>query len=325
VIVVVVIAMALLIHGCQVSQTKNSLKNYNADVDSLITASDTNGAAMFAELESGALNANTVGALQTKLNIAAGNARSQLARAQSYSAPGAMSSAQASLVQVMQLRYQGISQVAKHIQASASKSTSKDGVYDISVGTSMLFSSDVFYKTFVAPDIAKALNSAGIPIGGTTGAQINPGQIVNDLGWLQSTFISEKIGAQLSTTAANANNTAPGLHGHALNFVSVGTTQLNPAGTNTIPASPAPTFTLNLTNGGDYDEYQVGCKVSVKGLSDTGTATIPKTLKGQTTSCSVTLPSPPTPGTYAVTARVLKVPGETNLANNVITYTITFN
>ena len=191
-----------------------------------------------------------------------------------------MSGAQSALVQVMQLRERGISQIAKHIQASASKSTSKDGVYDISVGTSLLYGSDVFYKTFVAPNIAIALNAAGIPIGGTTGAQINSGQIVTDLGWLQSTFISEKIGAQLSTSAANANNTGPGLHGHALSYVSVGTTQLTTAGTNTIPASPAPTFTLNVTNGGDYNEYQVGCEVSVKGLSDTGASTIPETLEG---------------------------------------------
>ena len=320
-IVVIVIIMALLIHGCEVSQTNTSLKNYNADVDSLITASDNNGAAMFKDLESGVLKSG----LQGKLNITARNARAQLGRAESLSAPSAMSGAQTALVQVMQLREQGISQIAKHIQASAQKRTSRDGVYDISVGTSLLFGSDVFYKSFVTPDIARALNAAGIPIGGATGAQINTGQIVNDLGWLQSTFIEEKIGARLSTTAANANNTAPGLHGHALNYVSVGTTQLSTTGTNTIPASPAPTFTLNVTNGGDYNEYDVGCQVSVGNLSDTGTATITETFKGQTTNCSVTLPSPPTPGTYTVTARVLKVPRESNLANNVLTYTIDFN
>jgi hypothetical protein len=325
VVVVVVIVMALLIHGCEVSQTNSSLKNYSADVDSLITASDNNGSAMFTDLESGSLNSSTVGALQNKLNIASENARKQLARAESYSPPGAMSDAQSALVRVMQLREQGISQIAKHIQASANKNTSKDGVYDISLGTAQLFSSDVFYKTFVATDIAKVLNATGIPIGGTTGAQINPGQIVTDLGWLQSTFISEKIGAQLSTSAANANNNAPGLHGHSLNYVSVGTTQLSTAVTNTIPASPAPTFTLNVTNGGNFNEYDVGCQVSIANLSDTGTSTIRETFRGQTTNCSVTLPSPPTPGTYQVTARVLKVPRETHLSNNVLTYTIDFN
>ena len=320
-IVVIVIVMALLIHGCEVSQTNSSLKNYNAGVNDLITASDNNGAAMFGDLEKGVLSST----LQTNLNITARNARAQLATAESFGAPSAMSGAQSALVQVMRLREQGISQIAKHIQLSATKKSSADGVYDISVGTSLLFASDVFYKTFVAPDIAKALNAASLPIGGRTGAQINAGQIVTDLGWLQSTFIEEKIGAQLSTTAANANNTAPGLHGHQLNYVSVGTTELSTTATNTIPASPAPTFTLNVTNGGDYNEYDVGCQVSVGNLSDTGRSTIPETFKGQTTYCSVTLPSPPTPGIYTVTAQVLKVPREANLGNNVMTYTIDFN
>ena len=61
----------------------------------------------------------------------------------------------------------------------------------------MLYGSDVIYKTFVTPDIAKALNGAGIPIGGTEGAsRSTPGQILPDLGWLNSIFIAEKIGAQ---------------------------------------------------------------------------------------------------------------------------------
>ena len=155
--------------------------------------------------------------------------------------------------------------------------------------------------------------------------QINPTQIVDDLGWLQSTFVAEKIGAQLSTTAANVNNAGPGLHGHSLNSVSVGSTTLTTSGPNTIPASPAPTFTMSITNGGTTNEYDVECQVKIQGLSDTGTSTLAETTPGQTTTCSVTLPSPPTAGTYQVTATVVKVPGETNTDNNVMTFPITFN
>ncbi len=323
----IVIVMALLIHGCESSATKNSLKSYNANVNTLITESDSNGAQLFTDLASGQLNSTTVGALQENLDKLVDNARTQLARAEGFSTPGAMSGAQTALIQVMKLRYQGIEKIANSIQAASDRSTSKDGVYDISVGTSMLYGSDVMYKTFVTTDIAAALNDAGIPVGTAAGAQqINPGQLVQDLGWLQSTFITEKIGAPLSTTAANVNNAAPGLHGHVLNYVSEDGTQLDPTGTNTIPASTtAPTFTLNLTNGGNFNEYQVECKVSIEGLSDTGTSTIPETTAGQTTTCSVQLPSPPPAGTYRVTAEVVPVPGETNKTNNYMTYAVTFN
>jgi hypothetical protein len=227
---------------------------------------------------------------------------------------------------VMRLRAQAITDIATNAQQAANKQTSKDAVYNISVGTSELYGSDVLYKSFVATNIAKALNADGITVGPNAGEQqINPGQIVPDLGWLQSSWIADTIGAQQSTAQANQNNDQPGLHGHSLNYVTVNGTQLSPASTNTIPANNARTWVLNVTNGGDFNELDVGCSVTIAGLSDTGTATIPETIKQQSANCTVTLPSDPTPGTYSVTARVDKVPGETNLTNNVITYSVIFN
>jgi hypothetical protein len=323
VVIVVIIAMALLIHGCQVNQTNDSIKNYAADVNSLVKDSNTNGANMFQNLESDELNSDQLATLQRNLENELSNARNHLARAQKLSAPDQVGSAQANLVNMMQMRVDGISQIADNIQAAASVSTSKDAVYDISVGTSLLYGSDVVYKTFVGTGIAKALNGANIPIGGPSGAQINAGQIVPDLGWLQSAFIGEKIGAKLPTSVANT--AGPGLHGHSLNGVSVGSTALSTVSTNTVPSSPAPTFTLSVTNGGDSNENDVVCEVSVSGLSDVGTSTIPETIAHQTTTCTVQLPSPPTHGTYQVTATVEKVPGEKNTANNSLTFPIVFN
>jgi hypothetical protein len=327
--VVIVIVLALVVKGCQSSATKNSIVNYNAAASQLITASDNNGSQnVFKNLESGELTStNGVASLQAQLITAAKNARAQLTQAQSLNPPGQLSGAQTALVQTMQLRKQAIESIAANIQDLANKSRSRDAVSNIAVATSMLYGSDVIYKTFVTTAIAKALNSAGIPLGTGAGEQqINSGQIVPDLGWLQTNFITAKTGAQLSTSAANANNTGPGLHGHSLGPVSVDGTELSTTATNTIAAGSAPTFTLSVTNGGDYNEFRVECKVSVEGLSDTGTATIPETIKGQTSQCKVTLPSPPPSGTpWQVTASIAKVPGETNIANNSATYTITFN
>ncbi len=326
-IVVVIIVMALLIHGCQVSHTNNSLKNYNANVSTLISASDANGAAMFNDLASGDLDSD-IEKLQNDMNTTSHTASTQLSHAQSLSAPGQLAAAQAGLIQTMQLRAQAMSEIAKSIQGAANKDTSKDAINNIAAATSRLYGSDVIYKTFVTPDIAKALNGAGIPIGSAEGdQQINPGQIVPDLGWLNASFISEKIGAQISTSAANsANNAGSGPHGHELNYVSVNGTELSSTSTNTLPASSTPpTFTLNLTNSGDYKEYYVGCKVTVESLSDTGTATIPVTSPGQTTTCDVKLASAMPAGQYTVTAEVEPVDHETNTQNNSLTYTIVVN
>ncbi len=320
VIVVIVILLAVLVKSCSSSATTTSLKNYNASVYNLISASNSNGGRVFQNLTNGPLSSSTL--LTTQVQ----NADSQLSQAERLSVPSQMAAAQSALLSVMRLRAQAIADIALNAPKAANKLTSKDAVYDISVGTSKLYGSDVIYKSFVATNIAKALNADGITVGSAAGEQpINPGQIVPDLGWLQSSWIADTIGAQQSTAQANQNNDQPGLHGHSLNYVTVDGTQLSPTSTNTIPANNARTWVLNVTNGGDFNELDVGCSVTIAGLSDTGTGTIPETIKQESANCTVTLPSAPTPGTYSVTARVDKVPGETNLTNNVITYSVIFN
>ena len=321
VVVVIVIAMALLIHSCDTSATNTALKNYNADVYNLINASDATGAQALGD------QGLTSGKLGT-LNLApqAHAALLQLEKAEGFHPPSQMAGAQAALVSVMRLRHQALTTIANSAQKAANKRTSKDAVYNISLGTSQLYSSDVIYKTFVVTDIAKALNAASIPVGSAAGEQpINTGQVITDLGWLQSTWIADKIGAQLSTAQANINNSQPNLgHGHQLNYVTADGITLNPAGITTVPAKNAQAWTLNLSNSGQTDENQVVCLLRIHGV-ESGTATIPQTTPGEVTTCTVTLHSPPPAGLYSVTATIEKVPYENDLRNNTHTYTVTFS
>lgn len=321
VIVVIVIAIALLIQQLDASATLSSLKNYNATVYNLISRSDANGQTIFQLLERGNPTSDTL-----KFGDAVHTAQGLLQQAEQLHAPSQMAAAQTALVQVMQLRVQGMSKIADNVQQTANKNTSKDAVYNISLGTSKLYASDVLYKSFVTTALAKVLNANNIPIGSGSGEQqINAGQVVPDLGWLQSSWIADKIGAQQSTAQANANNVQPGLHGHVLNSVSVDGTTIYAGGTNTIPATSSQSWTLSVTNGGDYNEYHVGCSVQIVGLSDAGTSYIPETYAHQTSTCTVHLPSEPTPGTYSVVVSVAKVPLEKDVANNKITYSVTFS
>lgn len=325
VVVVIVIVMALLIHSCEVSQGNSSLKNYAANVDTKMRASNANGAHLFNDLETGNLSsASGLQTLQEHLSGLFQTATAQLSQVQGMSAPSQLSSAQTALVEVMTLRKQGIGEVADNIQGAADSKTSKTAVQNIATGMYMLSGSDVTYKTFVAPAIVRALNKAKIAVGGTNGVQINGTQILGDLGWLNTRFIGEKIGANLPASAVNVAE--PGVvQGHILNNVSVDGTQLSQSTTNDVQASPAPTFTLNFTNGGQTDEYDVECIVQVIGLSDVGTKIVPITKPGQTYNCSVTLPNQPTASTFQVKAGIVKVPGETNVSDNYMTYTVDFN
>ena len=88
----------------------------------------------------------------------------------------------------------------------------------------------------------------------------------------------------------------PGVHGHAMNSVSVGGTTLQTGSTNTIPASPPPTFTLHFTNDGQNTETNVVVKVTVQGTSISGQATVPQTTPASTYTAQVTLTSSPAQG-----------------------------
>jgi subtilase family serine protease len=106
--------------------------------------------------------------------------------------------------------------------------------------------------------------------------------------------------------------------------VSVGGTTLQTGSTNSIPASPPPTFVANITNSGQNNETNVVIKVEVSGTSITGQTTIPQTTAGQSTSANVTLPTSPPKGNYTVKLTVEPVPGEKNVSNNSLSFPVTF-
>jgi hypothetical protein len=326
-VVIVVVLMALLIKSCESSATTNALKSYNASVSQLISQSDATGSQVFSYLRGATNNQNVA----VDLAAEAGHARTELSTAEGLSAPGAMSSAQANIVLTMQMRYDAIESIANNIpQAIGGEvAAAKSAVTQLAIATTRLYASDVVYKGYAVNEIAKALNGDGIPTTGLDAVTINGGQVVSDLSWLQSTYIATEIGAKVAGGVGTGVNTLtgePGVHGHVLNFVDVDGSELSTVGTNTISASPAPTFTLNLTNGGQYTEYNVKCTVSVIGQEDdTGTTTLPETLSGQTSTCTVTLPRAPATGQYQVEAEVGSVPGEKNTANNILNFGVDFN
>jgi hypothetical protein len=220
------------------------------------------------------------------------------------------------------MRRDGVAKIERSIEPALGTTANSDAISQIAVAMSLFYGSDVVYKGYSAPAIAGALNAENIPVGGSNGQPINGGQFLRNLSWLNAATIAGVLGSKLPAT--NKNTAAPGLHGHSLGSVSVGSNTLAAGVTNTVPSTPAPDFTLSVTNGGQFNEYDVGCKVSVTGLNDTGTSQIAETTPGQTTTCSVTLPSPPTPGTYTVVATVEPVPGEKDISNNTQSFTVTF-
>jgi hypothetical protein len=136
--------------------------------------------------------------------------------------------------------------------------------------------------------------------------------------------VASVLHVSLPSSPSQPKNIAPGLHGHKLNSVTVGGTSLQTGSSNSIPASPPATFTLNFTNSGQNTETNVICKVTIAGSKVNGQTIIPQTTAGETTNCEVTLSSAPPKGSQTVKAEVVPVPGEKNDANNSLTFPVTF-
>ncbi|MGO9955309.1 MAG: CARDB domain-containing protein [Solirubrobacteraceae bacterium] len=321
-LLVVILLIVLGVHSCQASATTNALESYAESVNSLITRSNSNSAQLFAVLTNNSGSSATT--IQNAVDQAEKTAAGILSDAQSQSVPDQVSTANENLVMALKMRVDGITGIANDIQpALANSSDSNDALTDIARQMARFYASDVLYKLYAAPEMVAALHADGIAVGGQNGEPVNPNQFLPDVQWLTQSFIQTQLHATVPGSSPSTK-LAPGTHGHALDSVSVAGTSLQTGSTNTIPAKPAPTFTLNFANSGTNNETDVVCKVTVNGTGVSGTTTVPETDAGKPATCQVTLSSTPPTGTYTVEATIEPVPGETNLANNSLSYPVTF-
>lgn len=323
-ILVVVILMVLGIHSCQVNSRNSALKSYNNSVRSLILQSDATGKTLFTLLSAGNA-ASKEQNLQTQLFTTKNAAQSELNQAQGLSVPDQTKTAQDNFLLTLSLRHDGISDIAGKIQQALTKTTAQDAVRSIALDMQEFLASGVVYTVRTAPEIAAALHAAGIAVGGASGETIAPTTFLPDLAWLTPSYIAAKLGASLPTSSSG---TCPSICGHAVNSASVGGVALSTGGGNTIPASPAPTLSVNFTNTGENTETNVTVQVVVttsSGTTITAQTVVPTTKAGQTYTTQVTLPKAPPTGTAQVKVTVEKVSGETNLANNTLTFPVTFD
>ncbi|HEY3728589.1 MAG TPA: hypothetical protein VGL51_15525 [Solirubrobacteraceae bacterium] len=320
-LLIVVILIALGVHSCQVSARNSGLKDYNNNVSSLIQESGQTSTSLFRDLAAGGGQSNATN-LQNQINQTRVDAESQLNHVRGLDVPDEVKPAQQNLLLVFRMRLDGITNIAGKIQPALGTSTSTDAINSIAASMANFYASDVLYKSYTATEIANALHGAGIAVGPPNGETIAGGQFLPNVQWLTPSFITTTLGA--SVPSSSNGKVAPGLHGHSLDSVSVAGTTLQTGSTNTIPASPAPTFTLNFTNGGTNNETNVVCKVSVTGTNVSGQTVIPQTTAGQKGSCKVTLSSSPSRGTDTVEATIASVPGEKNKSNNSLSFPVTF-
>jgi len=315
-IIVIIVLIAVGIHSCQVSATNSALQDYTNSVSSLNARSAANGKALFTQLSEAAGSSN-VTSVQNEINSVRNSEQKVYDDAKGVSVPDQVRTGNNLFLQALKMRVDGITGIGNQIQHVLSSTATQADVNAFATQTAKFYASDVLYKSYALPQIYGALHAAG-----TRFSPINGDQFLTYVDWVLPSFISQQL--HVNVPGAQSSKPAPGLHGHSLTSVSANGTTLSEGGTNTVAASPIPTFTFDFNNGGVNDEHNVKCKITINGTSVSGVGTVAKTVAHQNATCTAKLNAAPPTGTQTVVALIEKVPGETNMSNNSKTYTITF-
>lgn len=322
--VVVLLVLVIGVKSCVDSRTTSQLKEFNRKSSQLVTQSDTQvGRQFFKQIQGASGKAPTE--LQNSVNQLVLLAQDQVKQAKSLDAPDSLASAKQALVMSMQLRHDGLQAISRDLQTAVSRNAndSKNAVAAIAGSMRAFDAADVVYELKVSPVISKAFDDDGIAVG-TGGEQIAKSNFLPDWKWLDPSFVS----SMLSGTGGSQDPATPGRHGHGLDSVSAGGTDLSADADNSVPGSPPPAFAVTFTNGGDVDEANVTVTVKVEGgpTPIVATKVVASTKAGQQQTVQVPLASAPPIGQKVnVTVTISPVAGEADASNNTATYPVTFS
>lgn len=321
------VLLLFVVNACRSSARENGLKDYNSKVASIGRASETQVGRPFFQLFGARAASGAPADLQTSVSALRQEAETELDQAEKLDVPDAMAPAQRSLLIVLELRRDGLAFVADKVRvALGNEGDAADEATTAIAGQMQSFlASDVLYRARVQPLIKSALDEAEVTKQTIPGSQFLP-----NVEWLSPQVVAARLGGSGGGGTGDDSSTtpAPGLHGTGLTSVAVGDVKLAPGSPNRIPATGAPTFTVQFANQGENDEQDIRVDVSVKGgggAAISGSDTVASVARSATATATVRLArTPPKDTAVTITVRVRKVPGEEKTDNNEQTYQALF-
>jgi hypothetical protein len=314
--------LIFVIKGCRNSAHENALKDYNRDVGSIVRDSDSQVGKPFFDL----LRNPSQGDLATQINGYRVQADQQYQQAKKLSTPGDMEAAQRSFLITMEMRRDGIQQIADRIRTALSSDAeaADKAINEISGAMQLFLASDVVYSSRVLPLIESTLRDADVGAQQLQRTAFFPGRE-----WLDPQVVADALGQQLSSGGGGGNGRqpAPGLHGTGIDSVQVGDQTLTPDGANRIAYGPDTEFTVNFTNQGENDESNVVVVLKIEGGPEPLRVqkTVPAVAAGESAAETLGLDKqPPLDTPVTITVQVKPVPGEEKKDNNVAEYDAAF-
>ena len=317
----VLILLVLLVKGCRDSARKQAFRDYFRTTEGLIEQSNQESRALFGLLtKPGTQSAVQLG---TNVNGYRGEAAQLVDRAKGLDHPDELNDAHDNLIEVLELRRDGIGGIADELRTALADEGQEDAVKRIAVYMRNFLASDVLYTEKVVPGLRRPAKKEGLD----DEVDIPKSHFLTDLGWLSFTTVGERIGAIRG--GGSAGPAAPGLHGNGMGSVSVkpGDTALSPGGATEVKATPNLSFDVEVMNQGEHEETEVPVKVSITGAGKPIVVEqeLDTIAAGETKTVSIPLAaSPPTGRPVTVEVQIAGVPGEKNLDNNKDEFAVVF-
>jgi len=324
-IVLVLLLLVFFVNSCRNSQRENALKDYNRQISTIGAESTRQVSAPFFQLLTEGAGSSPQD-LQTQISGYRVQAEQQYEQAQRLDVPGDMRGAQEAALMALEWRRDGLDRIAQEVRpALGDESEQADAaIQQIAAQMQTFLASDVAWDTRVIPFIRNALDEHEIG-----GQEISRSQFLTDLDWLQPQTIATVLDQQLTSGGGGRGEpTGPGLHGSGLDSTSYGDVTLEPGVSNQLTYEPGTGFSVNFTNQGENDEFDI--KVTLRIIREgsdpiTTSETIPKVAAGQSATAALPLEdTPPLDTAVTIRVNVARVPGEEKLDNNSSQYPVLF-
>jgi len=336
VVLLVLIGLVLAVKAILNHQALQGLKNYNANVNQIVSQEQTGVRFPFFRQLDGAFTSSDPAEVPTNLQQILSSEAGYYHQAEGWSVPAQMVGAQRYFVETLGLRYEALEGIEAEMKDALGVSSDQGTAIKLIAGDmEKLLASDVLYADRVAPLITQALGTAGI-VGETTDAST----FLPDIGWLTPQTVADRILGHVPSSLGGSSVT--GTPGHALLGVSVEsasgtTTPLSSTTANTFAYTPAGvTFVLDVENSGNVTEYGVGTEVRFykKGLDTrclTTRSQLAQTVPTQSYNSAIVFAPTGCANVseffnvpLEMTAEVVPVPGEKYKANNSLSFLVEF-
>jgi hypothetical protein len=318
--VVLLILFVLLVRGCLNTRKENAIKDYGNDSAELLRESKEDGDQLFNLLE-GKGGTDQATAIINTLNGYRTSSSNRVDRADALDVPGDLNGAQNDLLEVLQLRAQGLADITDALQVALGDQDRRQGSDDVAKQMQIFLASDIVDTQLFRRKLFEVLRDQGLPAPNLPKAGFVP-----DIQWLQPDFVAYQVNA-LRTGTGGGGSAAPGLHGNGIAGVTLGGTALAPGGSASVQLAGDLSFQIQVQNQGENTETDVVVTVTVGdgGDADTQEETIPTIAAGELKTVTIPLSrQPPTGQNVPIKVEVKPVPGEQKTDNNTQTSSVIF-